>query len=399
MDFRLTEPQIMLQRTVREFVEKELKPIIKEYDAKIDPLECVPHEILRKASKLGFRTYSFPVEYGGGGMSDHVTHTMMQEELSVGDMGFAHTLLQTARFGGWLCKVASKEQIEEFIPPMVEDDDYHLAIFATEPNHGTDINVPMDIPGVTLDTIAERKGDEYIINGAKIWGSNGGIAKLYIICANTDKQAPISKGMSMFFVPPDTPGFSVGKILDKFGRRLGTNSEVFLDNVHIPARYLLGKENEGFELLRCCRVPGGCPGAMLLGAMRACYEEAMEFAKTRIQGGRPIIEHPTVAVKLADMRAKIEATRWFHYKSSWSIDNDCEEPGHMFLIAGFQRDAALSIVDHTLDIFASVAIDREARIEKLIRDICASWHDLGSSDMNRILSVQMLQTPQETAAF
>ena len=148
-----------------------------------------------------------------------------------------------------------------------------------------------------------------------------------------------------------------------------------------------------------CRVPGGCPGAMLLGAMRALYEEALEFARTRIQGGRPIIEHDLIAVKLADMRAKIEATRWFHYKSSWDIDNDCDEPGHMYLIAGFQRDMALSIVNHAMDIFASVAIDKEARIEKIIRDICASWHDLGSSDRNRVLSVRILESPDNFAGI
>ncbi len=399
MDFSLTEPQIMLQRTVREFVEKELKPVVKEYDAKIDPVECVPRELLRKASKLGFRTYAVPIEYGGGGMGDHVTQTMIQEELSVGDMGFAEALLATARFANWLCRVASPEILDEFIPQMVEDDDYYISVAATEPDHGTDINVPTDIPGVTLDTVAKREGDEYIINGTKMWITNGGIAKLYAIFATTNKQAPISKGVSMFLVPLDTPGFTVARIHDKLGTRLRTNAELVLDNVRVPTRYLLGKENEAFDLMARYPVAVGSAGGLLLGAMRACYEETMEFARTRIQGGRPIIEHPTVAVKLADMRAKIEATRLLQYKTSWNIDNNCEEPGLIYVIAGFQRDAALSIVNHTLDIFASVAIDREAGIEKLIRDICSNWHDYGSSDMNRILSVKMLQEPGKIAAF
>jgi acyl-CoA dehydrogenase len=391
MDFiRFSESQLMIRNLVRDFVEKELKPVAKEYDKKVNPIDCVCWELSRKAHRLGIKTYAIPEEYGGGGMYNHVTHTMLQEELSVGDMGFAHMVLQTARVAGWICKVANKEQIDELIPKVVKDEDYHLGLACTSPNHGTDNVFPDDFPGRALDMIAEKRGNEYIVNGTKHWISNGGVAKLYILYARTDKDAPISKGMSLFFVPDDLPGFSVAKIQDKSGRRMGTNAELVFDNVRIPARYLLGKENHAWDLLRRHPMMGGCPGAMLLGPMRALYEESLAFAKTRIQGGVPIIQHQSIAVRLADMRAKILATRLLHYKTSWDIDNNCAEPGELFLIAGFQRDAATDVMQHAMEICASLAVDREGILEKLIRDICSCYHDLGSSDINRLKAVRAL---------
>lgn len=392
MDFRLSESQLMLERLVRDFVEKEVKPVVKEYDSKIDPKDCVCWELARQAHRLGFKTYSVPAEYGGGDMTDHVTHTLMQEELSVGDMGFAHMILQTARFAGWIARAASKEQIEEFIPQVVEDEDYHIAAACTEPNHGTDNNMPDNFPGRAIETFAEKKGDEYIINGTKHWISNGGIAKLYLLYVRTKKDVPISEGMSVFFVKPDTPGFSVARFQDKMGRRMGTNAELLFDNMRIPARYLMGEENRAWDLIAKYPIPGGCPGAMLVGAMRALYEETLLYCQTRIQGGVPIIEHPTVAVRLADMWAKILATRLLHYKTSWDMDNDCVEPGELFLVSGFQRDSALSVAHHAMELCAGLALDRDGVIERLIRDICSSFHDLGSSDINRIKAIRTMSS-------
>jgi alkylation response protein AidB-like acyl-CoA dehydrogenase len=390
MDFRLSEEQLMMQRLVKDFVEKEVKPVAKEYDSKIDPIDCVSWDLARKAHRLGFQTYPIPSEYGGGGMTDHVTHTMMQEELSVGDMGFAHMILQTARVASWLCKVASKEQIEEFIPRVIEDPDYHLALACTSPNHGTDNVFPDDFPGRAVDMIAEKKGDEYILNGTKHWVSNVGVAKLYLVYARTKRDAPISQAMSIFLMPVDTPGFSVARIQNKMGRRMGTNGELVFDNVRIPARYLLGEESHAWDLLKRQPMAGGCPGAMLLGVMRALYEETLAFAQTRIQGGVPIIQHQSIAVRLADMRAKIVTTRLLHYKTSWDIDNNCAEPGELFLTAGFQRDSALTVAHHAMEVCASLAVDRDGIVEKLIRDVCSCYHDLGSSDINRLKSVRAL---------
>jgi len=396
MEFlRLSEAQLMLKQLTKDFVDKELKPLVKEYERRVDPGDCVCWDLVRKAHKLGFVTYSIPEEYGGGGFTDHVTHTLMQEELSVGDIGFAHMILQTARFAGWIAAAASKEQIEEFIPKIVEEDDYHIAAACTEPNHGTDNNMPDDFPGRAIETFAEKKGDEYVVSGTKHWISNGGIAKLYLLYARTKKDVPISQGMSIFFVPVDTPGFSITKIQDKMGRRMGTNAEMVFDDVHIPAKYLMGKENQAWDLMRDHPIPGGCPGAMLLGTMRALYEETLAYARTRIQGGVPIIEHPTVAVKLADMWAKIQATRLLHYKTSWDIDNHCVEPGELFLVSGFQRDCATDVLRHAAELCGGLAIDRDGIVERLIRDICSSYHDLGSSDINRLKAINAMMDTGE----
>ncbi len=392
---RLSEAQLMLKQLVKDFVEKEEKPVVKEIESRPDPKDCVSWDLVNKAHKLGFVTYPIPEEYGGGGLTDHVTHTLMQEELSVGDMGFSHMILQTARFAGWMSVAAGKEQIEEFITRVVDEDDYHIAAACTEPNHGTDNNMPDDFPGRAIETFAEKKGDEYVINGTKHWISNAGIAKLYLVYTRTKKDVPISEGMSIFFVPHDTPGFSVTKFHDKMGRRMGTNAELVFDNVRVPTGYLMGEENRAWDLMTEHPIPGGCPGAMLLGAMRALYEETLAYAETRIQGGVPIVEHPTVAVRLADMWAKIQAARLLHYKTSWDIDNHCVEPGELFLVSGFQRDAATDILRHAAELCGGLAIDREGIVERLIRDIASSYHDLGSSDINRLKAIRAMMDTGE----
>ena len=384
LDFKLTDEQIMLQRTMREFAQNEVKPLSREYDAKSDPEECFCWELVDKTTELGVRTMAFSPEYGGGGL-DMLSQLIILEELGAGDLGIATLFVQHVNYVAEIESLCNKEQKDEFIPRIIEDDRYFIAQGLTEPDHGTDNQLPYDEPGAALSTIAERKGDEYILNGEKQFITNAGISKLYIIIARTDKKAGVTRGASMFLVPEDTPGFTLGKCHDKLGRRLLMNRELVFENARIPARYLVGKENEAFAMLLSQRPALLNSAAALLGCARTMYEDALEYARTRIQGGQPIVAHLPVGVKLAEMRVKIDAARQLLRKCAWSYDNQYEYDRKMnFLAKAFAGEVALNVINHTVDIFGGMATEKSLPIEKYLRDIYTTLHAYGNPYMNLI---------------
>ncbi len=380
MDFKLTEEQLMLQRTAREFARKEVKPLAQELDRKTDPKDCFSWELIKKASKLGFRTASLPVEYGGEGL-DLLSRVLLVEELATGDAGFGYTMFHQLATSGHLAACLNKKQKEEFLPKMVEDDTFLVASAQTEPSGGTDPQLPYDAPGGAIHTFAERKGNEYIINGTKHFITNGAVAKLYRVFCRTNRELGITKSLSMILVPRGTPGFSIGKIHDKLGLRLSPNSELIFEDARVPARYLIGEENKGFSITGRMRVL--ClKTAVLVGTLRTCYEEALEYAKTRVQGGKPIIEHPTIANMLADMRVKIEAGRLLLHKNAWSWDTQHEVDEKMgYLAKAFLTEAAITITRDAVEIFGGFGTDKDMPMEKYLRDVYTQLHGMGTHSM------------------
>lgn len=391
MDLRLTEEQIMLRQLVREFAQNEVKPLSRELDAKVDPMECFSWELVKKASKLGLRTLSIPTEYGGEGITDFLTHAIVLEELGAADLGFASIFRSQIALADMMVKQCNKEQKDEFIPKLIEDDTYLLAACMTEPNHGTDANLPYDAPGGGIETFAEKRGDEYIINGTKHFTSNGGVAKLYFVYARTNKELPITKSMSLFMVPSDTPGFSIGRLHNKLGRRLLTNAEEFFEDVRIPSRYLVGTENNASEERKSVGPAALAHCATVLGTLRTCYEEALDYAKSRVQGGKPIIQHPMIAAKLGDMQIKLEAARELIWQDAWRWHNKHDyDPKRNWLIKGFVDEVSVNIVNQTIDIFAGMGIDKDLPIEKYLRDVYTVLHGFGTSEMNLARAVSTL---------
>jgi alkylation response protein AidB-like acyl-CoA dehydrogenase len=275
--------------------------------------------LLKKASAVGLRTLALPKEYGGSAC-DQLTLAIIVEELGAVDLGFASMIGQHTKYCDYLVNLCTEEQRSEWIPKLIKDATFLLAIGITEPDSGTDNQLPYDAPGAGMRTFAKRMGGEYIINGTKHFISNGGIAKLYFVYARTKEDVGITQGVSMFLVPHDTPGFSVARIHNKLGRRLLLNAELLFEDARVPAKYLVGEENKAWEMFY-----GQSPGinntiACLVGAMRTCYEEALGYAKIRIQGGVPIIKHSIIGSKLTEMRIKVEASRALLWKNASSWD-------------------------------------------------------------------------------
>jgi len=383
VDFKPTKEQLQIREAIREFVVKELKPLSRELDAKKDPADCFSWDLVKKASKLDLRTLNVPEEYGGV-TCDQMTLAIILEELGAGDLGFASMIGQHTKYIDYL-KLCSEEQKSEWMPKIVNDDTFLLAAAITEPDAGTDNLLPYDEPGAGMRTFAEKKGDEYIINGTKHFISNGGVAKMIFVYARTKENLGISQSASIFLVTPDTPGFSVAKIHDKLGRRLLSNAELVFQDARVPVTRLVGEENKAWQMFY-----GTTPGinnsiACLVGGMRTCYEEALEFAKKRVQGGVPIIKHPTIGSILSRMRVNVEASRALLWKNASSWDQKYEyDPKMNYLTKAFVNRMALEVVNDTLEIFGGMGTDKDLPIEKYLRDTYTILHAYGNPSINLI---------------
>ena len=396
MDFRLTEEQEMTRDMVREFAQNEVKPVAWELDHKHDPKDCIPWDLIKKASALGLRTAAIPEKWGGEGV-DYLTLAIILEELGAADHGFATIIRGCYTESPRLVHELNDEQRDEFLPKFLEDDTFLLGLARTEPDAGTDSHYLYDEPGASIRTYAERRGDEYVINGTKHFISCGGVAKLYFLYARTDKKGPISTSMSVFLMPHDAPGFSIGRFHNKLGRRLLPNAELIFEDARIPARYLIGKEGEawgsegeggGGPQKDWASTGAGAPppfgllgAAVNLGTVRACYEEALNYARTRIQGGKKIIEHEHVAINLAQMKVHVEAARALLWKSAWSWETRTNyDPKMGMLFKAYVDEIGLKIANDAVGIFGGLGTaDDDVPIQKYLRDVHTFTHGFSTT--------------------
>ena len=397
MDFRLTEVQEMTRRMVRDFAQNEVKPAALELDKKQKPEDCIPWDLLKKASKLGLRTTAIPEEWGGEG-ADYTTLAIILEELGAADHGFASIIRGCYTESPRLVHELNPEQRDEFLPKFLKDDTFLLGLARTEPDAGTDSHFLYDAPGASIQTYAERQGDEYVINGTKHFISSGGAAKLYFLYARTDKKGPISTSMSVLLVPSDTPGFTIGRYHNKFGRRLLPNAELVFQNARIPARYLIGKAGEawgsegeggGGPQKDWTKGPGAPPpfgllgAAVNLGTVRACYEEALNYCRQRIQGGKPVIEQQHVAIDLARMKVQIAAAEALLFKTCWSWETRIDyDPKMGILFKAYVDEIGLSIASKAIGLFGGMGTgDDDFPIQKYLRDVYTFLHGFSTTEV------------------
>jgi len=337
IDFSLTEEQKALQTMAREFAQKEMKPNAAQYDKG----EEFPEEVMKKAFETGFLTCTIPEKYGGGGLSDLET-VIISEELAAGCAGMYTTMMVNALAYTPILLFGSEEQKKKFLTPFTKE--MLFASFClTEREAGSDAGA--------LKTKAKKVGDEYIINGAKCFTSNAAIASLYVVFANTnpDKGA---RGISAFIVPRETPGITVGKIEDKMGHRASNTAELFFDEVKVPAENLLAKEGFGFliamKTLERTRAPVGAAG---VGVARAALEYAIDYAKTRIQFGKPIALFQNTAFKIAEMAAEINAARHLVWHAAWLIDQGKPSNKESAMAKLYGSNVAMKVTTEALQIF------------------------------------------------
>lgn len=355
MEFGLTKEQQLVQQMVKEFAANEVAPIAAE----IDENEEFPMENVKKMARYGLMGIPFPKEYGGAG-GDYLSYILTVEELSkvcatTGVILSAHVSLGA----GAINDFGTPEQKEKYLKPLAEGK--KLGAFAlTEPNAGTD--------SAGQQTVATLEGDHYILNGSKIFITNGGVADTFVIFAMTDRSKG-NKGISAFIVEKNFPGFSIGKIENKMGIRASSTAELIMQNCIVPKENLLGQEGKGFKIAMHT-LDGGRIGiaAQALGIAEGALSEATKYMKERKQFGRPIAAFQGLQWMVADMDVEIEAARYLVYKAAWNKQNGLPYTVDAARAKLFAAKTAMEVTTKAVQLFGGYGFTKDYPVERMMRD-------------------------------
>jgi acyl-CoA dehydrogenase len=380
VSFDLTDEQRELRRLAREFAEKEIRPKAAEYDEH----STHPADIVAKAHELGLMNPHLPEEYGGLGLPGF-DGMLIGEELSWGCAGIAVSIVANTLGAAPVVIAGTDEQKRRWLPPLVEQP--ILCSFGlSEPNAGSDVS--------GIQTTAVRRGDEYLINGSKMFITNAGQANWLVVFASTDKSKG-HRGLSAFVVPTDLDGVTVEKHLDKMGQRATDTSALAFQDVQIPVENRLGEEGEGFKIamktLDFTR-PGTAAGAV--GVAQAAFDYAVEYAKTRVQFGQPIAMNQGVNFLVADMATEIEASRLLVWQAAWLIDQGKRATLQSSFAKRFAADTAMKVTTDAVQIFGGYGYIKEYPVEKLMRDAKLFQIYEGTSQIQRLVIAREIFLPR-----
>jgi len=369
--FSLTEEQQALKAMAREFAEKEMKPNAAKYDEG----EEFPEDVMKKAFEVGFLTCTIPKEYGGEGLSN-IDKVIISEELAAGCAGMYTTIMVNALAYTPIILFGTDEQKKKFLTPQIKKMSF-ASFCLTEREAGSDAS--------SLKTTAKKVGSEYIINGSKCFISNGGIASLYVVFANSNPEKG-ARGISAFIVPRETPGLSVGKVEDKMGHRASNTVELFFEDVKVPQENLLAKEGIGFIIamrtLDNTRAPVGAAG---VGVAKVALQYAIEYAKTRIQFGKPIALFQHTGFKIAQMATEINAARHLVWHAAWLVDEGKPCGKESAMAKAYASDVAMKVTTEALQILGGYGYMKDYPMEKLMRDAKLLQIYEGTNEIQRLV--------------
>jgi alkylation response protein AidB-like acyl-CoA dehydrogenase len=370
----LTDEQRAVVALARDFAVREVRPRGRG----VDEADVVtPVDLFAKAAVVGITDFMIPEALGGGGFTDVFTQCLVQEELCWGDPGIGNLLCSNGFFADPVLALGTPDQQERWLRPLTGPDPPMTALATTEPGSGSD--------AASITTTARRTGDGYVLNGQKAWISNAGAAQFYVVFAKTD-PGQRSRGISAFLLTKDAPGLSFGEPMRKMGQRAIVCREVFLDDVAVPEIDRLGEEGQGFVgLMQTFDISRVVLGAAATGVARAAFEYARDYARTREQFGRPIIEHQAVGFRLADMATRIEAARLLVLHAARTID--AGEPATT--LAAMAKLTASETAMHctwaAVQTLGGWGYSREHPVEQWMRDAKLEEIEEGTSDIMRLL--------------
>ena len=376
--FSLTDEQRALRELAHDFAAKEIRPKAPEYDEH----STHPADIIATAHELGLLNRHVPERFGGAGLSA-MDGVIVEEELHWGCAGIG-TALGANDLGATPVRVAgSEEQQRAWLPPLIEEP--ILCSFGlTEPGAGSDV--------ASIQTKAVRRGDDYVISGAKTFITNAGHAAWTVVFAKTE-PALGSRGLSAFIVPMDTPGVVIERKLSKMGQRATNTAAFALEDVVVPAANRLGGEGDGFKIAMATldkTRPTTAAGA--LGVARAAYEHARDYVAERKQFGRPIGANQGVSFPVVDMATKIEAARLLVWQAAWMLDAGAgrEATAYSSMAKRFAADTAMEVTTDAVQVFGGYGYMTEYPVEKLMRDAKLFQIYEGSSQIQRVVLAKLL---------
>lgn len=377
MNFKLTEEHEMIRKMVRDFAINEVAPTAAERDEE----ERFDREIFDKMAELGLTGIPWPEKYGGIG-SDYLAYAIAVEELSRVDASVGVTLSAHTSLAGWpVFKFGTEEQKQKYLRPMAEGKSIG-AYCLTEAGSGSDAG--------NMKTIARKEGDHYVLNGSKIFITNGGVADIYIVFALTDPEKK-HRGTSAFIVESSFPGFKVGKKEEKLGIRSSPTTEIIFEDCIVPAENLLGEEGDGFKIAMMT-LDGGRNGiaAQAVGIAQGALDAAVNYAKEREQFGKPIMKNQGVSFKLADMATNIEAARLLTYQAAW-LESEGLEYGKASAMAKlFAGDTAMKTTIEAVQVFGGYGYTKEYPVERYMRDAKITQIYEGTQEIQRLVISRML---------
>jgi alkylation response protein AidB-like acyl-CoA dehydrogenase len=373
ISFTLTPEQRELQRAAHDFAMRELRPIAAEYDER----EEYPADLLAKAALVGLTSYAIPTEFGGGG-ADAVTGALIAEELSWGCAGLASTLQATMFPVRPLLRYGSEEQKQQYLPYLAREQGTLAAIAFTEAHAGSDL--------AAIKAEARRDGDGYVLNGEKVYVTNGGDADVTLVFAKLDGD------ITAFILERGDAGLAAGRTERKVGLRASHTGSVVMQDVRIARERLLGDEGQGFEIaLDFFQASRPQVAAAAVGVARAALEHAAAYAREREAFGGPILSKQGVAFKLADMAMQIEAARLLVWRACASLDAG-EDAGLVGSYAkAFAADTAMSVTTEAVQVLGGAGIMRDHPVEKWMRDAKVFQIVEGTSEIQRHIIVAYLK--------
>ncbi len=372
MKFILSEEDIMMQGLFRQFTKEVVAPIAAE----VDETEQFPEETVKQMGKLGMLGIPYPREYGGAG------GTVWQYVSCVEELGracattsvivSAHTSLCAAP----IYEFGTEEQKQKYLVPLAKGE--KLGAFGlTEPNAGTD--------AAGQQTVAVKDGDDYILNGSKVFITNAGPADIYVVFAMTDKSAGL-KGITAFIVEKGMPGFSIGKKELKLGIRGSATCELIFEDCRVPAANMLGQEGKGFKIAMIT-LDGGRIGiaAQALGIAQGAYDEAVKYVKERRQFGKPISAFQNTQFRIADMKARIEAARFLVYSAAYKKQNKIPYSQDAAMAKLFAAETAMDVTTKVVQLFGGYGYTRDYPVERMMRDAKITEIYEGTSEVQRMV--------------
>jgi alkylation response protein AidB-like acyl-CoA dehydrogenase len=379
--FVQTAEQSAILASVRRFVDEVVKPKAPILDALADPAAGYSDEIVAAADAIGIRTMTLSERYGGLG-ADSLTTAMVVEELARGDLGISVVMAQTLKLAQIMEKALDADQQRRSLALFAQDPTAVLAIGITEPDNASNYFLPHPTP---LRTSGERTKGGFVVNGMKHFISNGNRASFYLVFVQTEKNRPMAEGMTCFLLERGRAGFAIGRVHDKMGERLANNAELVFQDCFIPEENVVGEVGRGFDVLgRFFPSSNAYAASSVLGVAVALYEKSAQWARTRVQGGKPLIEHDGIRAQLAEMKMLIDASRAYVHRACWLADH--QEQGWDRTLGALPKamasQAAWKIATWTLEIHGGHGYMKEVGVEKLVRDAAAFLH---SDGVNRTL--------------
>ena len=372
MDFEFSEEQTMIRTMVRDFAEKEIVPVARDNNR----YERFPADLVKKLGEMGFLGLNLPSEYGGGG-SDYMSYCIMLEELAQADVGMAVTAsVHISLCEKTILQWGTEAQKQKYLPRLIRGEILGC-LATTEPNVGSDVS--------SIETSAVLQGDEWVLNGNKMWISNGGVAGIAIIIAQTDKSKG-GKGLTAFIVERDTPGFSTEDIHNKLGIRSSNTAELIMEDCHLPQENVLGPVGKGMSVaLSSFDSARLGVAARSIGVAQACIDASVSYVQTRKQFGKEIGSFQLIQEMLADMTVETEAARLLVYRAACLKDKGNPATIETSMAKYYSSEIALKAANNAIQIHGSYGYSDEFPVERYFRDVRVSSILEGTSQMHKLI--------------